>query len=103
MQSAKKTEQTLMAYLQLLKKGKTLLGFYLTGTRGHQSLFGLTYIERSECTYDFFDASVMKSGQLTITKLDRTNRIISGAFNVMASKNGCTIISITDGRFDLKF
>ena len=46
---------------------------------------------------------VTSAGRLTITKLDRTNRIISGTFNAILSKVGCAEIKITDGRFDMKF
>lgn len=69
---------------------------------GSNSLFGV-YFSNNNCTYDYFDNSITKTGLLTITKLDRTNRIISGTFNATLSKSGCTTIQITDGRFDMKF
>jgi hypothetical protein len=31
----------------------------------------------NNCQIDFFDATVFRGGELTITKLDKTNRIIS--------------------------
>ena len=55
------------------------------------------------CTIDYFDNTVDRSGSLTITKLDRTNRIISGTFSATLTKAGCAAVKITDGRFDMKF
>lgn len=46
---------------------------------------------------------VESSGSMTITKLDRTNRLIVGIFNATLSKAGCDTIKITNGRFDVKF
>ena len=66
-------------------------------------IFGLTFIERNACTYDYFDSTVIKNGVLTITKLDHSNRIISGTFNAILFKQGCDTIKITEGRFDMKF
>ncbi len=44
-------------------------------------------------------------GQVTITKFDLTNRIVSGTFwfNAINLKDPNDKVSITDGRFDLKF
>ena len=52
--------------------------------------------------YSHYD-SVFSDGILTITKLDRTVRIISGEFNFNLSGLGCDTVFITNGRFDLKF
>lgn len=73
-----------------------------TYSLGNNSLYGV-YFSDNNCTFDYFDNTITRSGTLTITKLDRTNRIISGTFNATLSKNGCTTISITDGRFDMKY
>ncbi|MFN4008293.1 MAG: hypothetical protein ACK4HE_12375 [Chitinophagaceae bacterium] len=73
-----------------------------TYSLGNNSLYGI-YFSDNNCTFDYFDNTITRTGMLTITKLDRTNRIISGTFNATVSKNGCTIISITEGRFDMKF
>ncbi len=69
---------------------------------GNNSLYGI-YFSDNNCTLDYFDNTIRRTGTLTITKLDRVNRIISGNFNATLSKNGCTTISITEGRFDMKF
>ncbi len=56
---------------------------------------------------DYFSGfnTVTTEGSLTITKLDRTNRIISGRFEATLTKSGlgCGTIKITEGRFDMKF
>lgn len=54
----------------------------------------------SECT--FFSENII-SGSLSITKLDRNNLIISGTFQFTAQVNGCDNVSVTDGRFDIKY
>ncbi|MES2274594.1 MAG: DUF6252 family protein [Bacteroidota bacterium] len=43
------------------------------------------------------------TGQLTITKLDQTNHIISGTFYFDAVNSAGDKISVTDGRFDAKY
>lgn len=66
-----------------------------------ESLYVISYSK----TCDYFStlSEVGSSGSMTITKLDRTNRIISGTFNATLSKAGCEIVKITEGRFDMKF
>ena len=56
------------------------------------------------CNCDFYDPTIFRGGNLSITKLDKTNKIISGTFNVTLFKVGCSdTIKITDGRFDMKY
>lgn len=69
---------------------------------GNGTLYGI-YFSNNSCTFDYFDNAVNRSGILTITKLDRTKRIISGTFNATLSKAGCTTTQITNGRFDMKY
>ena len=69
---------------------------------GNNTLYG-AYFSNNNCTFDYFDNTISRSGTLTITKLDRTNRIIAGTFSASLSKTGCTTIQITDGRFDMKY
>ena len=70
---------------------------------GKHSLFGLSLIT-NQCTYDFFDSSTYRSGQLTLSKFDKTNQIISGTFDVVLYKSGCgDTLKITEGRFDMKY
>jgi len=42
-------------------------------------------------------------GRIFITKLDNSNRIISGTFYCTLKRSGCDTVKITEGRFDLKF
>ncbi len=65
------------------------------------SLYGTSF--NIPCDYFNQLSDVQSSGSLTITKLDRTNHIISGTFSATLSKTGCTNISITEGRFDMKY
>lgn len=56
------------------------------------------------CDMSFYDTTVFRSGKLTITRLDKVNRIISGTFNTTLFEPSCgDTIRITDGRFDMKF
>ena len=65
---------------------------------------GLYVISYSKsCDYFSTLIDVQSTGALTITKLDRSNRIISGTFEATLSKAGCDTIRITEGRFDMKF
>ncbi|TKC00739.1 DUF6252 family protein [Pedobacter cryophilus] len=57
------------------------------------------YDSKSNCYY-LDDTTI--SGSLTITKLDLTNKFISGTFNFKLVKSGCSIIDATEGRFDIK-
>ena len=67
------------------------------------SLFGVYYNDFSNCTYSYFDTTIIREGQLLISTLDRSNRIIAGTFEAKLIKTGCDTIKITNGRFDFKF
>jgi hypothetical protein len=49
-----------------------------------------------------YDDSIFKSGKLTITKLEKFRRIISGTF-YFTIENSCGKVEVTEGRFDLKY
>ena len=68
----------------------------------NNSLLGVAYTN-SNCSIFSNEASTLVSGNLSLTKLDRTNRIIAGTFSFTLNKTGCSEIRITDGRFDMKF
>ena len=61
------------------------------------------YFSNNNCTFFSTDLDTQVNGTLFISKLDRTNRIISGTFNAILTKAGCADIKITEGRFDMKF
>ncbi len=50
---------------------------------------------------NYFEATVV-SGYVEITKLDLTNRIISGKFEFKLRKTGSKDLNATEGRFDFK-
>ena len=52
------------------------------------------------CHYEFEDSY---NGNVTFTKIDRTNYIISGTFEFSTKTNDCEDVQITQGRFDLKY
>lgn len=66
-----------------------------------KSLVGISF--NKPCEYFSSLNGIISSGGLTITKLDRTTRIIAGTFSATLSKSGCETINITDGRFDMKY
>ena len=43
------------------------------------------------------------SGNLAITKFDKSTKIISGTFYCTIYQTGCDTLKITEGRFDLKY
>lgn len=55
------------------------------------------------CEYGLDSTDVPLSGTLTITKLDKTNRIIAGSFEFTFAKSDCDTIRVTEGRFDLRY
>jgi len=75
--------------------------------------YGIEYINynssKKEC-YEYRTTNALdktkqyySSGQLKITKLDKSTQIISGNFNCLIYQTGCDTLKITDGRFDLKY
>ncbi len=66
------------------------------------SVFGISYTIGS-CDYFSKNSSTTADGTMTITKLDKTMRIISGTFSATLSTAGCGVINITEGRFDMKY
>ena len=64
---------------------------------------GRVRFENPLCNFFSTDANTYANGTLSITKLDRSNRIIAGSFNAILFKSGCDTIRITEGRFDMKY
>ncbi|MBS1579585.1 MAG: hypothetical protein JST29_08110 [Bacteroidetes bacterium] len=69
--------------------------------------FGIVFSnnDTSLCSsYDLSDASVkIESGFFDIKKIDKNNHIFSGEFEIKVVKNGCAVLNITEGRFDMKY
>jgi len=58
----------------------------------------------SGCDYDISDSNVaIVGGYFDITKLDKSNNIFAGEFEIKFKKVGCGDIEISQGRFDLKY
>jgi hypothetical protein len=55
------------------------------------------------CTYQWYDTVISHNAYLNITKLDKTNRIISGTFEFSQVKQNCEEVRITQGRFDMNY
>lgn len=66
------------------------------------SILNISYT-KSPCEYSSKDAGTVSQGALTVLKLDKTNRIVSGTFNATLNKQGCPEVRITEGRFDMKY
>ena len=70
---------------------KDSLNFYtapFTISLTNTSLYRL-HFSNTNCEFFSTDTDTQVSGALTVSKLDRTNRIISGTFNATLSKTGC--------------
>ncbi|GAB2545357.1 hypothetical protein GCM10027189_30150 [Rufibacter soli] len=61
-------------------------------------------LETIGTTKDYYTTET-STGTLTITKLDRSHRIISGTFSFRAQNryNLSEFVDVTDGRFDVKY
>ena len=69
-----------------------------------KSLGGLSFSTKSYCDILHVDSIIYENGRINVSKLDRTNRIVSGTFEGILYKQICgDTIKITEGRFDMKF
>jgi hypothetical protein len=73
-------------------------GLYMINDKHQDAQF----MDSKACNYYGFDATVNRTGTLTITKFDLAKGIISGTFQFTLSKPACDTIKITQGRFDMK-
>lgn len=59
-----------------------------------------------ECLYGFYFTGGEKdllSGEMTFTKFDKSNYIVSGTFEFDIVTEGCDTLHVTDGRFDISY
>ena len=56
----------------------------------------------SPCNYYNYFPGTTTKGQLTITRLDKQQGIISGTFQFILAQPGCDTLRFTNGRFDYK-
>jgi len=57
----------------------------------------------SPCDYYSLRQGATVTGQLTISRFDMTNKVVSGTFQCILEQPNCETITITQGRFDSKF
>jgi hypothetical protein len=84
---------------------KDSLNFYtapFSVNLSNNSLYRIRF-ENNNCSYFSTDMDTHVTGTLSISKLDRTARIIAGNFSAIFKKIGSDSIKITEGRFDLKY
>jgi hypothetical protein len=62
--------------------------------------YGVYYDLSKGCNYT---TDSIQIGTVEILKLDTSNKIIAGTFEMKLWKNGCDTINITEGRFDVKY
>ena len=76
--------------------------FTLFVNRG--AIGALSFSTKEYCDILHTDTTIYENGKITFSKLDRTERIISGTFEGILFKQLCgDTIKITNGRFDLKY
>ncbi len=68
----------------------------------HSGSYGY-YVKRNISVIDEWITGPQANGEVVITKIDRTANIISGTFRFTANaRYGSAVITVTDGRFDVK-
>ncbi|MDP9048260.1 MAG: DUF6252 family protein [Bacteroidota bacterium] len=82
-----------------ISEGQTLI-FKISGSGNVDALFDLITITGNQNRYITTNTV---SGQVTITKFDQTNQIVSGMFYFNAVNNAGDIVKVTDGRFDMRY
>jgi hypothetical protein len=86
----------------------TATGTYLlnvsTAHPNYNNSYGY-YVKRNLSPINEWITSVNHTGSVTITKFDTTNHIISGNFQFSAEEilNPASVITVSDGRFDVKY
>ncbi len=105
----------IIAYRTLSSSDKTQFGLGITDSVNFKnapftlnvkkkSLANFLYSTKNYCDIVHSDTTIYEDGSITITKLDRVNRIISGTFQGLLYKQLCgDTMKITQGRFDMKY
>lgn len=94
--------------IQLLLNGKLLNGqvFSLIPRRQNFASTNNEFnVDASTKQYTcLYQGNYIKTGQVTLTKFDGSNRIASGRFAfTLYESGGCDTLKVTNGRFDVKF
>ena len=105
----------IIAYRTLSSSDKTQFGLGITDSVNlknapftlnvrKKSLANFLYSNKNYCDIVHSDTTIYEDGSITITKLDRSKRIISGTFEGVLYRQLCgDTIKITQGRFDMKY
>ena len=73
--------------------------FHFSDTAHTEVVF---YGRKNSCEYRSRSSTTFNTGNITITRFDLKNQIISGTFEFSLAKPGCDTIKVTQGRFDMK-
>jgi hypothetical protein len=89
-------------------RGITILTNKLEFVQGQTYVIKQEEIENSVYAYFnngliYFGSNSIKTGQLTITKLDQVNNIISGTFWFDAENSNGMVVQVREGRFDMQY
>lgn len=83
-----------------VNNARTGVAYTLDGTTANFA----TYTTGKKCSSSQGTTRIKStSGTVTFTRIDRTNRIISGTFSTQFSTDNCGDIKITEGRFDVRY
>lgn len=97
---------------------ETILELQISGLNDHQSTYLLNqnvtrptqlgyanFLKNKITPLDEWQTSSVHTGSVTITKWDKVNHILAGTFEFKAGslQNAGQSISVTDGRFDVKY
>ena len=76
----------------------------MTGTLPNATANYAYYVERRITPKDEWMTNAQYPGTVTITRLDRVHKVVSGTFEFKAINTGSDLkpLTVTDGRFDIK-
>ncbi len=59
--------------------------------------------QKDDLTSCEYESKNSLSGTVSLSKIDRTNYVVSGTFNFITISKGCDTLKITNGRFDIRY
>jgi hypothetical protein len=96
-------DENMRSTLEIVLNHATKLGNYSLAQEINDNNYA-EYVDYTLRDAKYFITSTINNGSVTITKLDRENKIISGTFSIAVENrdNAAEIIKITEGAFDVK-
>ncbi|RWZ85749.1 MAG: hypothetical protein EO766_16095 [Hydrotalea sp. AMD] len=87
--------------LGLQIKGNIKIGKYILNS---DNIFA-TYLTDSTCLGIMFNVAQVRAvyGSINLSKIDLSQKIVSGLFNCTIPISNCDSLKVTDGRFDIKY